>query len=268
MPTVELEVTDHIAAVTINRPQQRNALSPEVLILLADIWDRVASDADIRVAMITGAGETAFCAGADLGLLIPLITGDREPVDDFDRAYLADPGVGQKALLRTFDPGKPVIAAVNGTAIAGGLELMLACDLRVAADGARLGLQEAKWGLFPLGGATARLPREIPFAPAMELLLTGNLIDAGRAHALGLVNHVVPQWEVVSYARHLAGVIAANGPVAVQAIRASARAGLGRPTAEALDLELEIGMPIFATDDAREGPRAFMEKRKPHFEGR
>jgi len=265
---VVFEQTEHVAIVTLNRPEVRNALSPEVVVLLARAWDRVRSDDDIRVAVITGAGESAFCSGADLGLLIPLMTGARSPEDPFDEAVVADPALANRALLRNFDAAKPVIAAVNGFAIAGGLELMLGTDLRVAADGARFGLQEAKWGLFPLGGSTVRLPRQIPPTIAMEMLLTGDLIDAERAFQLGLLNAIVPQDEVLDAALHYATTIAANGPRAVQAIRRSTRAAYGVAEEEALARELEIGLPVFQTEDAREGPRAFIEKRPPNFTGR
>lgn len=268
MTAVEFEHSGHVAVVTINRPEARNAVNPEVLVRLAEAWQRVHDDDAIRIAVLTGAGESAFCSGADLKLLIPLMTGAREPETEWDRAYVADPTLSGRALLRDFDVGKPVIAAVNGFAIAGGFELMLGTDLRVAADGARLGLQEAKWGLFPLGGATVRLPRAIPQAIAMEILLTGDLIDARRAHDLGLVNQVVPQEEVMDAALFYAETIAANGPLAVQAIRTSARASSGVTEAVALQRELELGTPVFQTRDAREGPRAFAEKRAPRFEGR
>ncbi len=268
MAVVEFEQQGHVATVTINRPEARNAVSPEVLVRLADAWRTVEEDDGIRVAVITGAGDTAFSAGADLKLLIPLMTGARQPADEFDEAVAADPTIGQRALLRDHDPGKPIIAAVNGFAIAGGFELMIACDLRVAADGSRLGLQEAKWGLFPLGGSTVRLPHQIPRAVAMEMLLTGDLIDAARARELGLVNRVVPQKDVLSVARHYAQTIAENGPLAVQAIRASVKRTSGRPEAEALGIETEVGWPVFETEDAIEGPRAFAEKRRPEFKGR
>ena len=268
MPVVEVTRDDHVAVVTINRPERRNAFSPEVLVLLAATWEEVRADPEIRVAVITGAGGDAFSAGADLGLLIPLMTGARSPEDEFDEALIADPQLAERALLRTYDTGKPVVAAINGFAIAGGMELALACDLRIAADGARLGLQEAKWGLFPLGGATVRLPRQIPEAIAMEMLLTGDLLDARRGLEVGLINRVVPQRDVLGVATHYAQTIADNGPLAVQAIRRSAREAMGLPEAAGLVRERELGLPVFQTADAVEGPKAFMEKRRPEFTGR
>jgi enoyl-CoA hydratase len=141
-------------------------------------------------------------------------------------------------------------------------------DLRIAADHATFGLQEVKWGLFPMGGSSVRIPAQVPYAIAMEILLTGQLIDAARAYELGFVNKVVPAGQVMDEALRLAGVIAANGPVAVRAIKASVKACLGRPEREAMRTELELGRPVFATQDAREGPRAFLEKRPPEFQGR
>jgi enoyl-CoA hydratase len=257
-----------VALITLNRPEARNAISPEVAVQLAQAWQTVKDSAEIRAAVITGAGDKAFCAGADLARLIPLITGARQAEDEWDEALRKDPRITDRALLREFDPEKPVIAAVNGFAIAGGMEMLEATDLRVAAQGARFGLQEPRWGLFPVSGSTVRLPRQIPYAVAMEILLTGELIDAQRAYEIGLVNRVVPAAELLGAALRFAEVISENGPIAIREIRRSVRACLGRPEPEALDLERQFGMPVFATQDAREGPRAFLERRKPHFEGR
>lgn len=268
MSAVLLQRHGSIALLTLNRPQAHNALNPEMIVLLASYWEQVRDDDTIRVAVVTGAGDQTFCSGADLGKLIPLMTGARQPEDEWDRKVADDMLLGNRALLRNFDPQKPVLAAVNGSALAGGMEFLLATDIRVAATTARFALREAVWGLFPIGGSTVRLPRQIPQAAALEIMLTGDFLDAARAHQLGLVNHVVPPAEVLPRTMELAEKIAANGPLAVQAIRRSVRATLGLPEAEALERELEIGMPVFATRDAREGPRAFKEKRPPKFEGR
>ena len=161
-----------------------------------------------------------------------------------------------------------VIAAINGFAVAGGMELAQGTDMRIAADTAKLGVQEVKWAIFPGGGSTVRLPRQIPYARAMELLLTGDLISAQEAYDLGFLNRVVPQKQVLDAAFELAEKIAANGPIAVQAIRKSARECLGRPESEAMGMESRFAAPVFKTEDAREGPKAFMEKRKPNYKGR
>ncbi len=265
---VEFQRVGHVAIVTLNRPEARNALNPEMLVRLAAAWRTVRDDPDIRAAIVTGAGDQAFCSGADLGRLIPLISGGRAPEDDWDRQVVEDREILGAALLRTFDAVKPVIAAINGHAIAGGMELAQGTDLRIASDTARLGVQEVKWAIFPGGGSTVRLPRQLPYARAMELLLTGDLISADEALAWGFLNRVVPQAEVLTAALDLAQRIAANGPIAVQAIRRSARACIGRPEDEAMSMESRFSAPVFRSEDAREGPRAFMEKRKPVFHGR
>ena len=211
-------------------------------------------------------GQSAFCAGADLGQLIPLISGARKPENEWDERVLAEPGITARGLLRNFDPGKPVIAAINGHAIAGGMEMVQGTDIRISAPAAKFGVQEVKWAIFPAGGSTVRLPAQLPFAKAMELLLTGDLVTADEALSLGFLNYVTE--DPMARAMEIAGKIAANGPLAVRAIRRSARACLGLPEREGLQLESEISGPIFLTEDAREGPRAFMEKRKPQYHGR
>ena len=177
MAVVEIERIGHVALITLNRPEVLNAISPEVMCRLEEAWVEVAANDDIRAAVVTGTGR-AFCAGADLGRLIPLTTGTREAEDDYDRRVLADRTIGDRAILRNNDLDKPVIAAINGDAIAGGCELVQGTDLRIAAEGARLGVQEVKWGLFPMGGSSVRLPAQLPYAVAMEWLLTGGLIPA------------------------------------------------------------------------------------------
>ncbi len=265
---VEYERKGHVALISLNRPEARNALSPEMLVRLADIWTEVRDDPQVRVAVVTGAGDKAFCSGADLGRLIPLISRARPADDEWDRRLLADNETLDRGLLRTFDVVKPVIAAINGHAIAGGMELVQGTDLRIASTTAKFGVQEVKWAIFPGGGSTVRLPRQIPYARAMELLLTGELITADEALELGFLNRVVPQAEVLPAALDLAQRIAANGPIAVQAIRRSARECLGRPEAEAMKIESKMAAPVFRTEDAREGPLAFMQKRTPVFHGR
>ncbi|MDG2114463.1 MAG: enoyl-CoA hydratase-related protein, partial [Actinomycetota bacterium] len=193
----------------------------------------------------------------------------REPEDEWDRRYLAnDDDLGNKASLRIHDVDKPIIAACNGHAIAGGMELVQGTDIRIAAEGAKFGVQEVKWALFPAGGSTVRLPAQLPYAFAMELLLTGQLIDAQRAHELGFVNHVVPFDQVLPKALEIASMIAANGPIAVRAIKSAARALLGVPEAEAMRMESRLSAPVFASEDAVEGPKAFLEKRTPNYHGR
>lgn len=267
MAVVDYRVEDHIAIVTLNRPEARNAINPEVAVRLAQAWEQVREDDAVRAAIVTGTGS-AFCAGADLGQLIPLRTGARQPENEWDREIINTPGLTSRAILRNFDPEKPVIAAINGHAIAGGMELVQGTDIRVSAPEARFGVQEVKWAIFPAGGSTVRLPRQLPYSKAMELLLTGDLVSAEEALALGFLNYVVPTHELLAKSMEIAQKIAANGPLAVKAIRQSARACLGRPEEDALRMELEFSAPVFQTEDAKEGPRAFMEKRAPVYRGR
>jgi enoyl-CoA hydratase len=261
-----VERDGHVVTVTMNRPEARNALSPSMLEGMAAAWEMIDRDPEVRVGILTGAGG-CFCSGADLSAM----SGDQE------RAW-AGKQVGDiaenpaelawRALLRHYHLTKPLIAAVEGPAVAGGTEILQATDIRVAGKSARFGVAEARWGLFPLGGSTVRLQRQIPYTKAMDILLTGRHIPAAEALEIGLVTYVVPDGQALDKAREIAGRIAANGPLAVQAIKRSVRATAGLPEDEALRLELEIGAPIFTTDDAKEGPRAFLEKRQPRFEGR
>lgn len=265
MAVVDYAVNGHIATVTLNREEARNAVNPEVGVRLAEAWRAVRDDDQVRVAILTGTGSV-FCAGADLGQLIPLISGARQAENEWDEKVLAEPDIFECAFMRSFDTVKPVIAAINGHAIAGGMEMVQGTDIRVAAPAAKFGVQEVKWAIFPAGGSTVRLPHQLPHAKAMELLLTGDLITADEALGYGFLNYVVD--DPMAKAIEIAEKIAKNGPIAVQAIRKSARACLGVEELEALKLETEISAPVFKTDDAQEGPRAFMEKREPVYKGR
>jgi enoyl-CoA hydratase len=262
------EKRDGVAYITFNRPEKRNALSPEVMCRLADAWIDYAADDEMRVAILTGAGDRAFCAGADLGRLIPLFTRARQPEDEWDRRVLQDRSVGEAALLRGFPLYKPVISAINGFCLAGGTELIQATDLRIAAEHATLGLTEVSRAIIPAGGSMVRLPRQIPLCKAMEILLVGDPISAEEAHRIGLVNCVVPAERVMPAAEEFARKIAANGPLAVRKIKETVLRGLSLPLDEGFRLEQESAREVMATEDAREGPRAFMEKRPPRYTGR
>jgi enoyl-CoA hydratase/carnithine racemase len=268
MPALLFETRNHIAYLTLNRPEVHNAFNPETLVRLAEAWQRIATDDEIRAAIVTGAGAVAFSAGADLGRLIPLFTGARKPQDEWDEKLLADRRLGDIAILRNYDLDKPIVAAVNGFCIAGGMELIEATDLRVASENASFGLQEVKWAIIPAAGSLARLQRQIPYCKAMEILLTGNRIDAREAWRLGLINYVVPQAQLMAKAEELASVIAANGPLAVRKIKEAVRRTSGRPYEEAFKIENECAREVMRSEDAREGPRAFMEKRKPNYKGK
>jgi enoyl-CoA hydratase len=248
--------------VTLNRPRVRNALSSEMLVRMYDAWLEIDRDPGIRVAIITGAGGN-FCSGADLKAMAA-----GHPDNPWTPRFGADHDLHWKALLRHFIPRKPLIAAVEGYAVAGGTEILQAMDIRVAAEGATFGVAEVRRGLFPLGGSTVRLSRQIPYTVAADLLLTGRFVDAAEAQRVGLVGHVVPDGQALVKARELADLIAANGPLAVQAVLDSLRATREMPEKVGLAYELQVGQPVFLTEDAREGPTAFAEKRAPDFKGR
>jgi enoyl-CoA hydratase len=268
MPVLLTEIRDHVAWLTMNRSQVHNALNPELMVTLARTWRDLRTDDRVRVVILTGAGDKAFCAGADLGRLIPLLSGARAPEDEWDRELISRPEVIEHAVLKGIDFHKPVIAAVNGFCVAGGMELMLASDLRVAVDSASFGLQEVKWGIAPLGGGVSRLPRQMPWCRAMEVLLTGRRFDAYEAWRLGLINYVVACDQLMVKAGELAVEIAENGPLAVRIVKQGAQRCVGTTLQESFKIELELRPIIENSEDAREGPRAFMEKRKPMFKGR
>ncbi len=261
-PHLRFERDGHIALVTLNRPAKRNALSSEMLVRMYDAWLEIDQNPDIRVAIVTGAGGN-FCSGADLKAMAA-----GHPDNEYSKRFAEDDDLHWKALLRHFIPNKPIIAAVEGYAVAGGTEILQAMDIRVAGAGATFGVAEVRRGLFPLGGSTVRLSRQIPYTVAADLLLTGRFVPAEEALAVGLIGYVVPDGQAVDKAREIADTIAANGPVAVQAVLRSLRATRELPEREGLALELEIGWPVFATEDAQEGPTAFAEKRPPQFKGR
>ncbi len=267
-PALLYEKHGHLATVTMNRPEVRNAINAEMLCRLADAWQDVIDDPGIRVVILTGAGEEAFCAGADLDKLVRMMQGVRPPENEFDERIKADHTLIYKGLLRNIEVHKPIIAAVKGFCVAGGTEILQCTDIRVAAEEAQFAIAEVKWSLFPMGGSTVRLPRQLAYAHAMEILLTGERIPAQEAWRIGLVNKVVPANRVMEEARRYAGVIAANGPLALQAVKRSVLACQGVPTMQALDREFEIGVAIGGSDDAKEGTRAFKEKRTPVFRGR
>lgn len=266
--SIEVRVHGHVLTITLSAPERRNALSPEMLCRLADAFIDFAADPNLRAAVVTGAGDVAFCAGGDLARTLPLLTGDREPQDDWDRRLLSDPRVLAASGLRDFPLDKPVVAAINGTCMAAGFELMLGCDLRFAAEHAIFGLPEVQRALLPFAGSMARLPRQVPHALAMQMLLTGEPISAQEAWRVGLVNSVLPAVDVLPAAMAAAERIARNGPLAVRAVKRCALATSGRPFEEAFALEDEAKREVLASADAREGPRAFIGKREPRYEGR
>ncbi len=259
-PHALVEKIGHTLVVTMNRPEARNALSGEMLGIMVEAWNRVDSDDDIRCCVLTGAGG-AFCAGADLKSM-----SKNSPSDSFEKGTFDPSRI--EGLLKGRRLTKPLIAAVEGAAIAGGTEILQGTDLRVAGESARFGVSEARWSLFPMGGSAVRLPRQIPYTVAADLLLTGRHITAAEALEIGLIGHVVPDGKALDKAMELAGLIAANGPLAVRAILKTMRDTEGMHEEEAFKLDAQYGIEVFASEDAKEGPRAFAEKRKPVFRGR
>jgi enoyl-CoA hydratase len=257
----------HVALVTIDRPARANALDPSALRELAAAWQRIADDPDIRCAILTGAGDRVFCAGMDMLATIPeaqrLARGERVEPDVFEGLRAVS-----TALLAGFDLRTPLVCALNGHARAGGFDLMLASEIRIAVPHATFALEEVALGLYPTGNATVLLPRQIPWVHAHELLLTALPIDAERALEVGLINRIVPAAKLLDAAFDAADAIAANAPLAVRETRRGVREVLTLPLGEAYRRQEEIGRPLRATDDAREAQRAFVEKRRPVWTGR
>lgn len=253
--TITYTTEGRVATIAFNRPDAHNAMTAAMMAGVEEAFRAFDADDELWVAILTGTGDKAFCAGADLGELIPQI------VDKGMEAFLGDPS------KRFFsDIYKPIICAVNGLCVAGGLEIMQGTDLRIAAEHAVFGLGEVRWGIVPAGGSHIRLPRQIPWAVAMEILLTGRPISAERAFDVGLVNKVVPAADLMDEANALAELLCRNGPVAMRTAKEIAVRSLALETP--FVLENLLVQRVFGTEDAREGPKAFMEKRRPDFTGR
>jgi enoyl-CoA hydratase len=265
-PAVLVERDGHVVTLTLNRPDKRNAFNPEMLCRLADAWDMVDADDGIRAAILTGAGGH-FSAGADLDRLVGALMSGEPAANEFEERIRQDVSLIYKGFLKEHRPATPILAAVEGYCYAGGIEILQAFDVRVAGEGAQIAVSEVQRGLFPMGGSTVRLPRQIPWTVAMEMLITGEPISGRRAYEIGLVGHVVPDGTALARAREIADRIARNGPLAVRNIKASVLAADARPEAEAYRRELELGMEVMASADAKEGPRAFLDKREPNFTG-
>jgi E-phenylitaconyl-CoA hydratase len=256
--SIDLEVTDHVAVVTINRPERLNAMDHEHYRGLSEAWTRIRDDSDINVAIVTGAGDRSFTTGADLKSTL----GTVEP--------MADLWLTQKEMLlnRGLEVWKPVIAAINGYCLGGGMTLMLATDIRIAAEHATFGLSEVKRGTIANRGGTQRILSQVPYAIGMEMLLIGDQFDAQKAERWGLINKVVPAPDLMPTALAYAKRIAANGPLAVRAAKELAVRGRDMSLADGLRMEQLVARILNLSEDVQEGTTAFKEKRTPQFQGR
>ncbi|MCB2079238.1 MAG: enoyl-CoA hydratase/isomerase family protein [Novosphingobium sp.] len=274
--TVHYEERGHVALITIDRPERRGAMNLLSYQQLAQGWRNAASNPEIRSIVITGVGDS-YCAGADLKEFIPMVAegardraakGEGPEAAEGSGDAMAESGSDLTlAVLRDVDYPKPIIAAVNGPCVASGMEMLLGTDLRIASPDAVFGLPEVKRGLFASGGSTVRLPRQIPYVHAMDLLLTGRHISAAEALEFGLINRIVEKPQLLDTAMEMAEAIAANSPGAVSATKLSILDGFKFGISEAYVRELEHGDKVFSGPDAIEGPRAFLEKRAPEWTG-
>ncbi len=259
-PDAIIDQRGHTLVLTLNRPEARNALSTEMLSTMVEAWDRVDADPEIRSCILTGAGGY-FCSGMDLKAATAKPPGDSFKDGSYDPSRI-------DALLKGRRLTKPLIAAVEGPAIAGGTEILQATDIRVAGESAKFGVSEARWSLYPMGGSAVRLPRQIPYTLAADILLTGRHITAAEAKEMGLIGYVVPDGQALTKAFEIAETINKNGPLAVQAMLKTIRETEGMGENEAFKIDTQLGIQVFLSEDAKEGPRAFAEKRTPEFKGR
>jgi len=257
----------HIAYVGLNRPEVKNALGPGILKKLSEAWKEVASDPQIRVAILFSELDDIFCSGMDLRSVIPILTAARPPANEDEQWVFNDPQGMFKAMLRQRDFYKPVISAVNGLCLTGGFEMVMGTDLRVASEDAGFQMREATYGIMPVGGSNVFLPRQIPLAAAKEIMLMGQVVPSRRLYEWGFLNSVVEKSKLMSEAERIAQRIADNGPLAVQGVLRCMAETVEMDFDDAMNKELEIGMPIFSSADAREGVAAFREKRKAVFKG-
>ena len=266
MPDLLMEREGPVVTLTMNRPERRNAMTLAMFARLADAWDEIDADPDVRVCILTGAGDH-FSAGMDLRAM----AGDAGDSDDYDvKGRMERDGSDwiYDGLLKTRHPRVPVIAAVEGNAIAGGTEILQGTEIRVAGESATFGVSEVRWSLYPGGGSAVRLARQIPFTEAADILLTGKHVTATEARALGLIGHVVPDGTALERAREIAVTVAANGPLAVEAVLRTLRETSGMTEEEAFAFELPLIRSGFSSEDAGEGPLAFTQKRAPDYRRR
>ncbi len=260
-PVIKVDCEGHLTIITINREESLNALDSAAGKALGEAFENFENDQDQWVAILTGTGR-AFCTGNDL------VAMSKDGGAGARGGRPGSHGYGFASICKRFPLYKPVIAAINGFAVAGGLELALVCDILIAGESVRFGQTENRWGLMPMGGATQRLPRSIPRAWANYLALTGEQITAQEAREIGLISHVVPDDQLMDKAREIAGVILSRGPLAVWATKEAMMRGADMPLEQGLAYEDAIGRQVLTSEDSREGPKAFAEKRKPDFKAR
>jgi enoyl-CoA hydratase len=265
VPQVIVDRDGPIMQLTLNRPKRLNAITSTMLALMVDACAEASIDDAIRCIVLTGA-DGNFSAGADLRAMAGDV--DDEGALDLAQRRINDPRYVERGFLKIGRPSKPIIAAVEGVCIAGGMELLLGADIRVAGRSARFGLSEARWSLYPNMGSAVRLPRQIPYTKAAEILLTGKHFSPEEAERTGLIGTTVEDGHALRTAREIADQICANGPLAVEAILTTIRESSGLTEDEAFGRELERSRAVFASEDAKEGPKAFAEKRTPHFQRR
>jgi enoyl-CoA hydratase len=263
MPQVIVERDAHTMVLTLNRPKRMNAFTGTMLVTLVEAYAEAAADDDVRCIILTGA-EGNFSSGADLKAMAGLVDEEDARPDAAEKMQ-ADLDLTWKGFLKIDRPMKPIIAAVEGVAIAGGTEILLGTDIRVAGESSRFGVSEVRWSLYPMAGSAVRLPRQIPYTAAAEILLTGKHITAAEAKELGLIGHVVADGKALDKAKEIAAQICLNGPLAVEAVLQTIRTSGGLTELEAFAEEWPRGQAVFATEDSKEGPKAFSEKRVPEF---
>ncbi len=261
---IRFETQQHIAIITMDRPEVHNAIDFDLSRELIEAWIRFRDDADLWVSIVTGAGDKSFSSGADLRALGEFYRS----LTPLQRRHRAETSPGLGGLTRNLEIWKPIIAAVNGYCFGGGMELALACDIRIASENAQFGLTETSWGIIPGAGGTQRLPRVVPMGIALEMIFTAKKINAAEAYRIGLVNQVTPPTELMNAAIEMANKICANAPLAVQTAKMAVWKGLELPLADGLRLENTLGEPLRQSEDVQEGIAAFAEKRKPRFKGK
>lgn len=267
MDTIKFEKRGHQAWITLNRPEANNRINGTMFVELADAWREVRDDSNVRVAVLTAVGESDFCAGGDLSEVIPLWTGAKQAETPLEERLLSDPLIADKIMLKEEPMYKPVISAINGRALGGGTEMVQATDIRIASETAQFGLPEPRVGVVPGAGSMVRLARQLPWAHAMRILLGGEPVTAQEALLMGLVSEVVAPDALAERAEHYADNICRQAPLALQAIKRTALETHTSPWADAFQFEMEQAGLVMMSKDAREGPRAFKEKRTPEFTG-